>query len=72
MAYARFKELTKYFDFKHEVDIRELPFYATEYVNSGEKILLAYKTSRDYAVFTDKTMIMCGQSIHQASVSSRQ
>ena len=63
MAYARFKELTKYFDFKHEVDIRELPFYATEYVNSGEKILLAYKTSRDYAVFTDKTMILFDRDI---------
>ena len=58
MAYARFKELTKYFDFRNEVDIRELPFYATEYVNPGEKILQAYKTARDHAVFTDKTMIL--------------
>lgn len=58
MAYISFRELTKYFDFKHEVDIRELPFYATEYVNPGEKILAAYKTSRDHAVFTDRTMIL--------------
>lgn len=63
MAYARFKELTKYFDFRHEVEIRELPFYATEYVNEGEKILLAYKTARDYAVFTDKTMILFDRDI---------
>lgn len=58
MAYAKFKELTKYFDFRQEVDVRELPYYATEYVNQGEKILLAYKTARDHAVFTDKTMIL--------------
>lgn len=63
MAYARFKELTKYFDFRHEVDVRELPFYATEYVNAGEKILLAYKTARDHAVFTDKTMILFDRDI---------
>ena len=58
MAYARFKELTKYFDFKEEIDIDKLPEYTKEYVSSGEKILLGYKTSRDHAVFTDKTMIL--------------
>ncbi len=58
MAYMKYKELTKYFDFRQEMDIRELPFYATEYVNPGEKILLAYKTARDHAVFTDQTMIL--------------
>lgn len=63
MAYARFKELTKYFDFRHEVEIKDLPYYATEYVNQGEKILVAYKTTRDYAVFTDKTMILFDRDI---------
>jgi hypothetical protein len=58
MAYAKFKELTKFFDFRQEIDIKELPYYATEYVNQGETILLAYKTIRDHAVFTDKTMIL--------------
>ena len=36
----KLKELTKYFDFKHEMDVRDLPFYAMEYINQGEKILL--------------------------------
>ena len=63
MAYAKFKELTKYFDFKEEIDIDNLPDYTKEYVNSGEKILLGYKTSRDHAVFTDKTMSLFDRNI---------
>lgn len=63
MAYAKFKELTKYFDFKEEIDIDDLPDYTKEYVNSGEKILLGYKTARDHAVFTDKTMILFDRNI---------
>lgn len=58
MSYIKFKELTKYFDFKAEVDPEKLPEYATEYVESNEKVLLAYKNSKDYAVFTDKKMIL--------------
>ncbi len=58
MAYMKYKELTKYFDFRQELTIEELPDYTKEYVNSDEKILLAYKTGRDHAVFTDKTMIL--------------
>ena len=63
MSYIKYKELTKYFDFKEEMHIRDLPFYAMEYVNQGEKILLAYKTARDHAVFTDKTMILFDRDI---------
>ena len=63
MAYAKFKELTKYFDFKEEIDIDNLPDYTKEYVNSSEKILLGYKTARDHAVFTDKTMILFDRNI---------
>ena len=63
MAYAKFKELTKYFDFKEEIDIDNLPDYTKDYVNSGEKILLGCKTARDHAVFTDKTMILFDRNI---------
>ena len=63
MAYIKYKELTKYFDFKEEVNVDDLPDYTLEYVNSGEKIIGAYKTSRDYAVFTDKTMILFDRDI---------
>ena len=63
MAYIKYKELTKYFDFKEEIKVDELPDYTKEYVNPGEKILGGYKTSRDYAVFTDKTMILFDRDI---------
>jgi hypothetical protein len=58
MAYIKFKELTKYFDFKLEIQEKDLPEYAKEYVEPNEKIILSYKNSKDYAVFTDKKMIL--------------
>ena len=58
MAYIKFKELTKYFDFKIEVDLDKLPDYAKEYVEDHERIVFAYKNSKDYAVFTDKKLIL--------------
>ena len=58
MSYIKFKELTKYFDFRYEVDIEKLPKYALEYVGEKEKVIMAYKNSKDYAVFTDKRMVL--------------
>ena len=58
MAYIKFKELTKYFDFKEEILEEDLPDYTKEYVENNEKILMGYKNSKDYVVFTDKKMIL--------------
>lgn len=58
MAYIKFKELSKYFDFKYEADLEKLPEYTKEYVESGERILAAYKNEKDYALFTNKKMIL--------------
>lgn len=58
MAYIKFKELTKYFDLSKEVATKELPDYAKEYVDDNEKVILSYKNSKDYAVFTNKKMIL--------------
>ena len=58
MAYIKFKELSKYFDFKQEIETPNLPDYATEYVSDSEIILGSYKNSKDYVVFTDKKMIL--------------
>ena len=58
MAYIKFKELTKYFDLKKEVKEDDLPEYAKEYVADKEKIILSYKNSKDYAVFTNKRIIL--------------
>ena len=58
MAYIKFKELTKYFDLKKEVTEDDLPEYAKDYVEDKEKIILSYKNNKDYAVFTNKKMIL--------------
>ena len=59
MAYMKFKELTKYFDFKEEInDINTLPDYVKEYTDEDEKLIIAYKNSKDYVLFTDKKMIL--------------
>ena len=58
MAYIKFKELTKYFDLKKEVKEDDLPEYAKEYVTDKEKIILSYKNNKDYAVFTNKRIIL--------------
>lgn len=63
MAYIKFKELTKYFDFKVEVKADYLPEYALEYVDKSEKILMSYKNKRDYAVFTDKRLILFDRDV---------
>ena len=58
MAYIKFKELTKYFDFKVEVGYDNLTDYAKEYISDKEKFILAYKNSKDFVVFTDKRIIL--------------
>ena len=58
MAYIKFKELSKYFDFKTEIAEENLPEYATEYVEDFENILLSYKNTKDFVVFTDHKMIL--------------
>ncbi len=58
MAYIKYKELTKYFNFSKEIDVKELPGYVLDYLNSKEKIFKAYRTTRDKAIFTDERMIL--------------
>ena len=38
MAYIKYKELTKYFNFSKELDIDNLPNYVTDYLKDNEKI----------------------------------
>lgn len=58
MAYIKYKELTKYFNFNKEIDKKDLPYYVTDYLNESETIYKVYKTSRDKAVFTETRMIL--------------
>lgn len=58
MAYIKYKELTKYFNFNKEISNDSLPSYVTDYVSEKETIYKSYKTKRDKAVFTNKRMIL--------------
>ena len=58
MSYIKFKVLTKYFDFKTEVSSEDLPDYTKEYISSKETILIGYKNSKDYIVFTNKKIVL--------------
>ncbi len=58
MAYIKYKELTKYFNFNKELDKDSLPSYVTDYLKKGEVIVKAYKTSRDKGIFTNERMIL--------------
>ena len=58
MAYIKYKELKKQFNFNKELDIESLPTYVTDYLEKDEHIYKAYKTSRDKGIFTDHRMIL--------------
>ncbi len=58
MAYIKQKELTKYFNFEVEIPLDTLPKYVTDYISNKEQAYAAYKNSRDYAVFTNKKLIL--------------
>jgi len=58
MGYAKFKELTKYFNVYKEVELNNLPNYTVEYLIDNEKILGSYLNLVDYILFTDKRFIL--------------
>ena len=58
MAYLKYKEVTKYFNFSKMILKGELPSYVTDYIFEDEVILCGYKTARDYGVFTTKKIVL--------------
>lgn len=58
MAYIKYKELTRYFNFDRELDIQTLPKYVTDYIKEGETIFAAYATNKDKIVVTDQKLIL--------------
>lgn len=61
MAYIKFKELTKYFNFHQRLQPESLPEFVSQYMMDNEKVLAAYGTMRDKCVFTDKKIIIFDQ-----------
>ena len=58
MAYIKYKELTKYFNFNKRINEEDLPTYVTDYFKKNEKVIQAYQTSRDKGVFTSERMVL--------------
>lgn len=58
MAYLKYKEVTKYFNFSKVINKDKLPKYVNDYVFSDDQILAAFKTSRDHGIFTTKYIIL--------------
>ena len=58
MAYIKYKEITKYFNFSKALDKTKLPKYVNDYVFDEEQILAAYKTSSDHGLFTTKKIVL--------------
>lgn len=58
MAYLKYKEITKYFNFSKMILMGELPNYVKDYIFEDESILCGYKTARDYGVFTTSKIVL--------------
>lgn len=58
MAYIKYKELTKYYNFSKKVNLNELPEKAYTYIDNGEQILIAYSTYNDLFLLTTNKIIV--------------
>ena len=57
MAFMKFKPLTPKFNFHKLVEVSDIPKYVHDYIND-EKVIFAYRTSKDVALFTDKQIVL--------------
>lgn len=58
MAYIRYKEVTRDFNFTRYVDMRNIPSYVKDYIYGSEVLLAAYKVGKDYGIITDKKIVL--------------
>lgn len=57
MAFIKFKPLTPKFNFHKQIEIGEIPKYVNDYIDH-EKIIFAYRTHKDVALFTNKKIVL--------------
>lgn len=57
MKYVKYRAITKPFNFSGTMIKEDFPAYVKQYVRE-EVILSAYKTKRDYGIFTDKKIVL--------------
>lgn len=58
MAYIRYKEVTKHFNFTREIEVKDVPSYILDYVYDDEILLAGYKVGRDHGIITTKKIVL--------------
>lgn len=62
MAYIRYKEVTRNFNFTKALDLESIPTYVKDYVYDDEALLAIYKVGKDHGVITDKKIVLFDNS----------
>lgn len=62
MAYIRYKEVTRHFNFTRALDLNNMPAYGNDYIYDDEKILAVYKVGKDIGLITDKKIVLFDNS----------
>lgn len=57
MGYVKYRAVTKPFNFSGIIGNDIIPAYVKQYIRE-ELILVAYKTSRDHGIFTDRKIVL--------------
>lgn len=63
MAYIRYKEVTKNFNFTKALNFNEIPSYAADYIFEDEILISVYKVGRDHGLITDKKIVLFDNSL---------
>lgn len=63
MAYIKYKEVTKHFNFTKALSLKEIPAYGKDYIYDDEVLLAVYKVGNDHGLITDKKMILFDNSL---------
>ena len=63
MAYVRYKEVTKHFNFTREIELKDIPSYILDYVYDDEVLLAGYKVGRDHGIVTTKKIVLFDNTI---------
>lgn len=58
MAYIRYKEVTREFNFTRYVEAKNVPLFVREYIYGDEILLAAYKVGKDHGIITDKKIVL--------------
>ena len=58
MAFVKFRPITASFVFYSEAKPEEIKLETKNYLVDSEKIIYAYKSTRDLAIFTDKRIVL--------------